>query len=460
MFTSRNSLAFLIFLLFLVTIWFREIPFFADTTYYSEIAVNLYENGFSKIIPPYHNDPGGPAIFSWGLALSWLIFGKSLLVSHLYCWLIICLFLYESYRFARKFLPDKYVAVSLLLLCADPTILTQLIVMGYDIILGYFFIFTLNRLLEKKTVFYIIGTVLLVLYGVRGIPLIFSLGVIEFILAERKSISPFLKIIPSALVFIGWMLYHKSATGWYIFSPMREVNAEALETPQMFIRKIGFSIWKILDLGRIVLFIPFLFLLSKNYKISKQLFIIAVIPSVVVILFLSSFTNPIGHRYFLLLFPLIIVASLQVVSQIKIRIEIVTVAAVVALAAGNFIYYPERFGNAWDSSLKIMPWFEIKKEVRSFIVERNIPFDSIGAKTPLLDKTQFAELKNTDMNFAYVPAGMALSTKPYFAFSNISTMYSEAEKTELMQSWKLLHKWEKGFVKFYLFERKNNALLK
>jgi len=104
---------------------------------------------------------------------------------------------------------------------------------------------------------------------------------------------------------------------------------------------------------------------------------------------------------------------------------------------GNFIIYPERFGNGWDSSLKTLPYFNLKKQFDNYLVSSNINPMMVGVKFPM-DFDNYDCYLNGE-HLAFVDMDKKPYTEmPYIVQSNISNTFTPEEIQTLNGKWKLV----------------------
>ena len=143
-FSGRITILILIPLLLIVSIISCRIPFFWNMVRYSQIAQYYISTNFSSLYIPQELDNGNPPFYGLYFALIWKLFGKSLLVSHLAFYPFVIGLFIQFYFLCKKFLPEKLIPLALILLLIEPTILTQSLLMGYDIVLMFLFLLGLN----------------------------------------------------------------------------------------------------------------------------------------------------------------------------------------------------------------------------------------------------------------------------------------------------------------------------
>jgi hypothetical protein len=122
------------------TIFSGNIPFFWDGTFFSESACGMYNGSFSPFDFPENIDNVTFPVYSTYLCLVWKLFSKSLFVSHLALLPFLPGICYEFYKLSKRFLDGRFVSFALVLLLAEPTFMTQGMIMGYDIPLLYLFL--------------------------------------------------------------------------------------------------------------------------------------------------------------------------------------------------------------------------------------------------------------------------------------------------------------------------------
>jgi hypothetical protein len=446
----------------LITLCFADVPFFWDGTFFSEAALGFYEGKFSPFDCPENLDNVTFPVYSCYMALMWLIFGKSLMVSHIAMLPFLLGIFYEFYWLASRFLNERFTSFALLLLLAESTLMMQSVIMGYDIILVYLFLLALNLLAGRNKTLYPIIAAMIALYSIRGMFLAVSLFFISTWIQDQAVPRLKMALKQHFLCFaLGgtWLLYHKYKTGWFLISPLHENTDEQLLSFSMMIRQGVFILWKLADNGRIILWAILLWgiILSLRKRSLpaefKTLLMFLLIPLGINALLMVPFSNPIGHRYFMFSFPLLILTAVYIIQEIvlvKYRLGILIVIFF-ALISGNFILYPERFGNGWDSSLKTIPYFSLKDKMDRFIISNNIDPKSIGTQYPLIADKRFSHL--TDTAFAYTNVWRGpLANYEYYLQSNVINTDIAPQVEEVKNKWKLVKEMKTGQVYLSLYK--------
>jgi hypothetical protein len=68
------------------------------------------------------------------------------------------------------------------------------------------------------------------------------------------------------------------------------------------------------------------------------------------------------------------------------------------LFGGNFIVYPQKYGNAWDTSLKVLPFFKAERQMKAFILNNNINPSEVYTEFPLTVNNRYSYLQE---DFSY-----------------------------------------------------------
>lgn len=457
---TKILLPFFIFLI-LLTVFSLNIPFFWDSTFFSTTAVHFYNTGMNGFIGPIKYDTGGFPLYSAYLTMVWKVFGKTLTVSHLAMLPFLFGVLFEFFKLAKRYLNERTIVFALILLIIEPVFITQSILMGYDIIILYFFLLSLNALYNNRTVLYSIALIFLCLISIRGIMLASVLFIFDIILNKRIDFKLLRNYFPSIIILLVWAIYHKQQTDWYLFSPIREGNHEQFSGLGMMFRQFIYVLWKNIDLGGIVLWILFLFSSFYFFKKKKssqhrELLRSVLISFFVLTTFMILIKNPIGHKYFLVVFVLLILTVCYFIQQIekqKVRLTLFALITI-CLIAGNFIHYPQRYGNAWDSSLKIIPYFKIEKDMNKHIQKNKIPSNNIGTQFPLTIDLNASHLSDSSYHYSDIEEEN-INSYPYFLYSNIINTNRIEELEKIKKSWIVEKEIKSGIIELVLYKNPN-----
>lgn len=465
----KKLIIFFSFFLFalIVIIGSGSLPMFWDMTFYSHLACNIYDNNFSlsSLYLPADADNGNPPLYSLYLALLWSFFGKSLLVAHLAALPFIAGIIWEINKLVSFFKgSDKLWILSLLILIAEPTFSTQVLLAGFDLAFVFLFLLSLNSILNNKRTLLAVAVLFIGLINLRGLYFVCSIFVIDifynkFIQKNRFSISLLLPYLLSFIVLLLWLYFHKIETGWHIISAS---NKKLLFIPDIerFFRNIFYVIWKIADFGRIILIIiiitGFITLYKRNKRWTNEMKLITLIiiaPILIYILLFGWHSYPVAHRHFLHLFIILVVFSVYIIELIsKLYLKTIIYAGVIfVLYTGNNWYYPERFGNGWDSSLKCIDFFPVYRDIDTILKTHNIKPEEVGSKYPFQQNYKYAYLDNRNFCFADLSERSIDSVK-YIFYTNVSNNFTDVERRYLNTAKQVVYKYKKGRVEVILFK--------
>lgn len=440
------------------------VPFFWDVTFFSHQANCIYSSAHWFSALPQEVDTGGFPLYALWLSSAWLLFGKTLAVSHLAILPFTLGVVWAYHRLAKKLLHETVLPWAMLLLCVEPAFITQGILMAYDIPALFFFLLAINALLDKKMVRYALALGLIAFSTKRGAITVFSLFLIQLVLTsskERFRLKFFLPFIPAVLALTLWAVCHHFLTGWYFFYPEPKLAGEKILSLSEMGKKYLLLKWKLADSGRIFLWLIALgggwnlIRSGKKDPALRTLFVITLIPAVVFLLLLAALSNPAGDRYFLPVFPGLCLLVCALIQHLEVRKRIPLLLILVAgLFTGNFWIYPERFSNNWDTSLKVIPFFELKDQMLNFIRKEKIRPETIATQFPLIDPLRYTNLLNSDLHFTNAADG-PVSKFHYYLHSNVCNTDLLPQIEAIKPTWKLLKELHNGQVYIALYENPN-----
>lgn len=452
--------------LLLISFFFRSVPFFWDGTFFSEVASSFFDGRYTPFDCPENLDNVTFPIYSTYLFIVWKIFSKTLFISHLALLPFLIGTVYEFYKFCKKFLDDTAISFALILLMLQPAFMTQSILMAYDIPLLYLFLLCLNLALEKRYTFYQIIVTLVALYSIRGLFLGISLFILMSIfnykdLKWNSLLFSFKQHVLCLIAVTTWFIYHKTQTGWFIISPIHENTDEQVQSLSMMIRHAGFIIWKLIDLGQLLSWLILLIgtmIIYRQKRMTtevKTLLLCVFIPLIITALFMIPFSNPISHRYFLFGYVLLIPAISFLLMQIKNKVVSTSffLLCSLSLISGNFWLYPEKYGNGWDTSLKVIPYFELKDNMDVYISENKIAAEQVGTQYPLIADKRYSHLTETGFSYPNVWSG-PIEKFDYFLFTNVINTDIPDQVEKVKKDWILLKRIESGQVYMELYSKK------
>ncbi|MGC1392383.1 MAG: hypothetical protein WA816_15210 [Bacteroidales bacterium] len=467
-------------LLFLVT---AKFPFFWDTIQLaSKHAHFFYDSGFSGIILPNEIDSGHIPTLGLYIALVWKIAGKSLLVSHIAMLPFVLGIVYQSIILVQRIFKENWSYSALIILLADPTLLAQCTLVSPDVLLVFFFLLALNNLLIKNSLLYSLALAGLTLSSMRGMMCVAGFYLAEvaipffndnFIHDKQWLKKSFLNTINSAKLYLpsiiiagaffswhfyktGWIGYHKDMP-WYPLFEIVDLKGA--------IRNILILGWRLIDFGRVFIWIAGLFCVWHFYKnrpvipeTLKSILVVLVCISVSLFHAVIFHNNLSGHRYLLPVYLLISVAVTQYIFSINFPWFLkraVFIILFTGLLSGNFWIYPDRIAKGWDSTLAYLPYFALREEMMNYMVKENIPIDETGTLFPNSGQIDYIDLSGRKDSFAELD----LKTNSYVFYSNIYNGFSDYELSELKNNWKELKNIRFLMVKVILYESPDKKIM-
>ncbi len=400
----------------------------------------FYEHGLN-ILPPNDIDSGHPPILSYLLAIGWRIFNVHLWVGHLLMLPFALGMVWQFYRFLSYFFKSAFVNAVLLLIILDTTLLTQVIVLTGDLITVFFFFLSVNTILYNRRGLLTIALVGLSLSSSRGMMLFVAMGMFDFyLLIEqrgltniiRRSASIFSYYLP-AIIFTSWfLLYHYYKRGWIGYDPVNSKWAGCYTIVGLngFIRNIIIVVWRMVDFGRLFLWIIGAYLLililqkkielDRNQKLLFAIFLISLIVSLPPMLIYKVMAS---HRYLLPVFivftALIAYPVLEKLPNKKLS-KILYFVILLGLVSGNFWIYPDNIAKGWDATLAHVPYYKLRKDMIHFIDDQKIPFSKVGTEVPNISELKYIDLSNDERAFS----SKDFEHNEYIFYSNIYNMFT------------------------------------
>ena len=199
--------------------------FFWDTVQLGSAHANYYYNNhFSKLLLPEDIDSGHIPTFGMYIALLWKLFGRSLTVSHLAMLPFALGIVFKIFKLCRKFIPEQFVGLALVLVLVDPSLLSQMTLISPDVCLVFFFLLGMNAVLENKKLWIIVAVFCLFLTSMRGMMVslcLLGLDVYSHINWKTTAGNIFNQLVkrsllylPALLLFLTYNSYHYLETGW------------------------------------------------------------------------------------------------------------------------------------------------------------------------------------------------------------------------------------------------------
>ncbi|RNI27019.1 hypothetical protein [Rufibacter latericius] len=426
-----------------------------------------YQTRFSTLFVP--DQIGGyPPLFGMYVAAGWHLFGKTVPVSHFLMLPFLLGIVWQVYLLARQFLPKSWYFLGMLLIFLDPTLLAQSAQVAPDIALLFLYLTCLNALLQHRPVLLAVALAFLAVHTPRSQIMLAAVFLTHLLLVRQQgslNLPKFLRLllpyVPAGLLLVSWLVLHYQHFGWIGYAPSSDWSAySSVVSVKGFAQNLAFIAWRLLDFGRVALWLTVAILLwcfrHGFRKETLKLMVLLVVPLVILSLVLVWYTNPIGHRYWLVVYVLLglLTAHLLALVQVKRVQQTVYVVLVLSLLSGHFWVYPQRIAKGWDASLAYLPYFNLRKQMMTYLDEHQIPWQQVGSDFPNLASPAVTDLSLDQRQFA----PKDLNNQSYILYSNVFNGFTDQELAQLQNHWVPVHVLRKGQVYFCLYRKPSTAL--
>ncbi len=443
-----------------------QFPFFWDTVLFSRMAQWYSHTGFQSLIVPQHLDTGNQPFFPYLLARCWQLFGKYLWTGHLLMLPFLSGIAWQYWLLVKRLLPETAWFTAALLFILEPTLMAQSTQVIIDIPLLFFYLLGINTLLSGKRTLFIMATLGLAMTNLRGTAGIGALWLSELLIdrLSKKSISGkhLFKYIPALLLAASWFWHHRTMTGWAFMQQGEYAEHRQVLGFTGMLKNGLFVAWRFFDFGKCILyFLLFLTLCRKWLRRQvfsteeKTLWTLTLIPLLLFSLLFMPFSNPIGHRYFLLVFVLFSLLTAYYIHTLKTNAARYTIIGLccAALICGPFIYYNFPYSNGWDSTILYTRSFGMDRQMRSWTASQHIAPDSIATGFPLHYASADIYLESDTSHYSNKWYG-GIRQYPYVLQSNISNAFTVQEMQDIRQHWVLIHEIRKWPFYMRLYQQR------
>jgi hypothetical protein len=441
--------------------------FFWDTISQISIPANwYYDNNFRQFFVPDESATGHPTFVAMYLAAVWKLFGRTLFVSHLALFPFIFGILFQLFRYIKRSNERHiFIWLTFALVALDPTLVSQLSLITFDVIQIFLFLWCINSILDKKKIQLSIAFAAICMTSLRG--MICGAGIVifaflfDYIENKKFSLKPLINFLPGiglSLIFFGtfyfskhWIIHNTVSNKWIEFSQFA--------SPVEILRNVGIFGWRLIDYGRLGLWIAFAIILFKliKFKSVKDTFLrntllIALTQFLVFFPVCIIYRNPFGHRYLLpIMIPVAIFTSIWILKYTRSKFLIISLFAAV-LFSGWFWVYPDKIAQGWDGTPAHWPYYRLKNEMVKFLESENIPVCNVGSFFPNTDSFRLTDLSNKESSFK---DDEDLSCE-YIIFSNVFNQKDNViDELFLSVNWVEIKSISRRNVRMILFKRKS-----
>lgn len=435
----------------LINIISWNFPFFWDTLLTSTITQYFYNNGFQNFIVPPQLDAGHPPLFYMYVTGFYHIFGKNLIAAHFamlpftIIGIVSFILLLKYFAYSKKM---QFLGVALYF--SIPAVLTQNTLVSYDVVLLSVYLLALVAIFKNNYILFLLCCIVLVDVSLRGLFCIAALSVSVFFIKNKNYKTWFiwnLYMFPSVVFIAAWYYYHYLHTGWFFAT-----NAAGWSEQRGVVSGIGLfknciSIIRcFIDVGIVVLSFICLIYFIKVKK-NNHILMLLLIPFIVFSIAFLPFSNPINHRYFLIVYVLMLLPVLQFLSTKK---NIYSIFIIVLLILGNFQIYSVPISNAWDCTMKYTSYLSAKDDfdnlnARGFHINKS----KVGTVFPMNVSLQQSNLYNDTIRLINIH-DKSIDTIPYILFSNVGNDFSD-EQINQLKNWKIIAQFTRKQVYLILY---------
>lgn len=431
-------------------IWAIKDGFFWDSVQLGSKHAHFYfDNNLAIHFLPNEINSGHLPIFGYYLALVWKIFGKTLIVSHLAMLPFVLGIVFFVSQLCKYRFEGTLFLLSVLVLLADPTLVAQVGMMGPDLPLICFFLACLFYHSKKKIILKSLFLLCLSMISMRGMFLVFAFFLFDLLIEKRKITDVIKLYLPSVLVIAMFFFQHYLAKGWIAFhsdSPWSQ--SFALDHFAALIKKPFIIFWRLIDFNRWFIFLlTFIFGLrmfkadKKLYLITSELYLLGIIVFIFGLVG-TLFSGLTAHRYFLPINILVGLYYLRMVSLSGFKQkskQIILIVTIFILCLGHLIIYPAHIDQGWDASLAHKPYFQLRTEVDSYLLENDIDKNSVCTAFPDLALGKYYSLEEDESSFSRLSSNSC----EYILISNIHNDIEPADfKTmKLVKEWEVFGVW-------------------
>ena len=449
----------------LFTVFASGLPFFGDhVTLVSAPANYFFDTRFHSLLLPPDLDTGHPPFYAAAVALVWLIFGRSLFVTH--CITLICvLFLItQYYLLAKKLLDPKAQGFALLLFIFQPVILAQTAAMSSDILLTALFLAALNGWMRHQPRKWIMALAVGLMISLRGWVGLTALVFMDLTTLSAMRSLRWKKIMQYGFALLPFLIYiviRHSYQGYWL-TPADGPWAQGREWVSGWRAggKCFEFVVRLLEFGMVV---PVIILLTAFLKMRKAWWKEPVNPmlfcaALSLAIFTLPFRNPILIRYFLPVILLMILAFSQVISNwhSKAAKRLTVLFTGLLFISAHFYAYPQMQNSlleySWgDGSLAHLSYFEYRAKGREFLNEQHIRPEEVYTGFPEYKSFAATDLKGDDIHYQTLDTA-SLSACHYVIYSNIMNGIPQTTELILKNNWKRIAGWKSYPVEYSIFE--------
>jgi 4-amino-4-deoxy-L-arabinose transferase-like glycosyltransferase len=378
-FSDRAFMGLVLLALLLFKIPQLALPCFWDEGWsYMPAILKMAETGPMLFSDPRYTElfRGHPLLFYDTAALWIMLFGRSFVAMRILPMVISMLLLIVMFRFARKNFGRKTAMIAVGFMLIQSVFLAQSSMMLPEMLLALLSLLTLDAFLSGKKSLYILWATLLLFTKETGIVLTLLCLVITICKFRwRKEPDPFMSFIRS-----GWHLFlplglialffiiQKVIMGWFFFP--EHIEMIRFSVPVVFDRLKGYSSFLYIGFGRNLLtfgaLAALIYAVVRKVRIDKkELEIVWILLSFMVIYILFLSINFYSPRYLLSVLPVFILLCVFIITRSAESKPLIGYCAFLVLFANN-IWFTWNFRQDGDDNLGFADALEVHRQAVGF----------------------------------------------------------------------------------------------
>jgi len=449
-FIQKNAWWLVSILYIAVVLFLSEVPVFWDMYGQVKTAHYYLETNFTDLFPNGNGftDNGYFPIYTIYLAACFKVFGFKLWVAHLSVLPFIVGMLYQLQHFCKRFLPGGKTLGVLLLSLIHPAIVAQSIYFSSEICFVFLGLWMLNAVKDVRASRMALSSTLLCLLNLRALPFV-VLVFIYFVFAKKQKAAWYL--LSAVLISIVWLFIHFYISGWFFTNP-ENIGHRTISGLDQMIKNFFWCLVKFTDYANIIALV-FIGLFCFTHKKISEPFVIVLLAATSIFVFCVPLSNPISNRYFLLVYVLMLSAFMFSIASFSLqRFIAASFLFILLLVQSNWLIKPDKYGNAWDCTLKSLSYFDLRKELDVYVAENNISPKEVAAGFQLYFNDAYYLMNNSTKEYDLL-SDTDMPANLYVADSNICNNYNPQRKAYLEKNYTLVKSFTKGPLYIHLFKR-------
>ena len=361
---------------------------------------------------------------------------------------------YQIIAICKKIFQPQYLNFSVWMILFDATLLAQMTLVSPDVLLIFFLLTTYNSILSSNKKLTLLGLSLLSIISIRGMVCAIVIIIGLWIQHRKKNKNYFHPIkvlyfysIPF-IIPLTYFLFHYYQVGWSgLHDKSNWAGSFQLVGLKGIIYNTAIIIWRIIDFGRIGIYLIVLMLIIPNFNWKRYRSLKGL--SFLILLFLGLYLTTVwasgltGHRYFLPIYVLSALVSAQILFEsalVQSTKKALAMLWILFLLTGNLWVYPDKISTGWDSTLSHLPYYTLRKEAVDFLNEQHISISSVASFFPNDDSFEIQDLNSSNQSFKSFDG-----RNPFVFYSNIYNL-KDHELQILNLNYQVIKYFKKGNV--------------